>query len=117
MPSRWASCASVLLHRLRHAIDAGRGGPPSQPMSRACAFKVSANHGAASLKFHQPVRELPQIESDLLGVEPGRKVAHACDGQMPAEDDPVKAFENPVDFRAMLGDKRVHGVVPCCWYG
>ena len=34
---------------------------------------------------------------------------------MPAEDHPVKAFEDPIDFWAMLGDKRVHGVVPAYW--
>ena len=74
MPSCCGQSAGVFLHRLG-ARKCGRGGLPARrQLLRAWAFKVSANQGAASLKFHHPSRELPQVESDLLGVEPRCKV-------------------------------------------
>ena len=114
MPSCSGQFASVLLHSLG-ARQVAIGTARLLCAARAWAFRLSANHGAASLKFHHPSEQLPHVERDALREQPGRKVADAGDGQMAAEDHAVKAFENPIDFRAMFGDKRVHGVAPAYW--
>ena len=97
MPSA-GQFASVILHRLGATISAGKGGLPSRQLSRAWVFNCLGEPRGGFLEVPPSRLGVPEVESDLLGEEPGRKVIQPCDGQMTAQDDAVKAFENPVDF-------------------
>jgi hypothetical protein len=108
--------ASILLHPL---------GASQVKVGAACLLRQGVSVRLERLgKPRGCILEVPpsllgllQIEGNLVPTQPAEKVADAGYGQMPTEDHAVKAFQNTIDSRAVLGDKRVHGVVPRCWYG
>src|SRR5579863_1150172 len=64
------------------------------------------------LEIPPPRLRLPQIEGDLLGIEPGREVTEAGHRQMAAQDHAIEARENPADRRSVLGEESAHGAAP-----